>query len=107
MDVYAPDGSYVTTVTWVWPGCACGSFADRSDVIVRFPSDANYAQRAALMGGVMLVEYTSMELKRTQEGNSAVARDSSYSGLGAKYATAPSRPASARTAAPTTATMER
>lgn len=79
VDVFGPDGEYLVSATWVWPGCACGASAsDRSAVIIRFPAETSGASRAALLGGVMLVEYTSMELKRAQEGNSAVARDASY-----------------------------
>jgi len=70
VDVFAPDGAYLTSATWVWPGCACnpGILTDRSNIVIRFPAGATATQRAALVGGVLLIEYTSMELKRLQEG---------------------------------------
>ena len=42
----------------------------RSHIVLRFPKGASAAKRAAFVGGVVLIEYTSMELKRMQEGNS-------------------------------------
>ena len=67
MDVYRPDGTYVTSSTFVWPGCNCGGLLDMSNLLVKFPSDASEDERAALVAGLMLVEYTVMELKRQQE----------------------------------------
>ena len=69
VDVYAPDGGLVGAATWVWPGCACGNgVTDRSNIVIRFPRGSTAEHRLALIGGVLLVEYTSMELKRLQEG---------------------------------------
>lgn len=97
VDVFAPDGTYVASATWVWPGCACGGQTDRSNIVLRFPEDSTAEQRAGILGGVMLVEYTAMELKRIQEGNSS----SAGGGGGAGYR------ASAASAAPAETTMER
>ena len=69
VEVYTPDGSYLNSSSFVYPGCACGMLADRSNLVVRFPADATAAQRAGLFGGLMLVEYTAMELVRLKEGS--------------------------------------
>jgi len=68
VEVYTPDGSYLNSSSFVYPGCACGMLADRSNLVVRFPAEATAAQRAGLFGGLMLVEYTAMELVRLKEG---------------------------------------
>ena len=91
VDVFDPEGAYVGSVTWVWPGCACGGDVDRSHIVLRFPKGASAEKRAALVGGVMLIEYTHMELKRMQEGNSA----SASGGGNADRYQAQSKPASA------------
>ena len=68
VDVYR-NGEYVNSSTWVWPGCNCGGLLDMSNIVVHFPQNANDEERAALVAGLMLVEYTLMELKRQQERN--------------------------------------
>ena len=69
VDVYAPDGTYVNSSAWVWPGCNCGGVTDRSMVVIRFPDGSDASQRAALLGGMLLIEFTAMEMKRLTDGN--------------------------------------
>lgn len=65
VDVLDPvSGEHVTTATFLWPGCNAQGTTDRANVILRLPSDASPAHRVALLGAVLLVEYTEVERKR-------------------------------------------
>ena len=68
VDVFTPGGEYINTSTFVWPGCNCGGLTERSNLIAAFPEGASTDERAALIAGLMLVEYTVMEKKRQQDG---------------------------------------
>lgn len=68
VDIFTPEGVFVGTSTFVWPGCSCAGLTDRSNLVVRFPEGSSATQRAALVGGMMLVDSTVMEVKRLQEG---------------------------------------
>jgi len=69
VDVYGPDGRYVNTSTFVWPGCNCGGLSDLSNFAIAFPAEANAEQRATLLGGMMLIEFTINESRRTDNSN--------------------------------------
>ena len=66
IEVFGPDGEYVNTSTFVFPGCNCGGLTDRSSFVVAFPPGANAEQRATLLAGMMLIEYTVNEFNRQQ-----------------------------------------
>ena len=38
-------------------------------VVIRFPDGSDASQRAALLGGMLLIEFTAMEMKRLTDGN--------------------------------------
>ena len=70
VDVYRADsGEYVTSSTFVWPGWNCAGMLDMTNLLITFPRDATDDERAALIAGLMLVEYTVMERRRQQERN--------------------------------------
>jgi len=72
VDVYNPEETKVVSSSqWVWPGCNCGGLTDRSNIVARFPEDATAQQRAAIMGGLFLIEFAVMEWKRLQERNNS------------------------------------
>ena len=104
VDVYGPDGGYLDSMTWVWPGWTCGGPADRSDILMRFPKGSSVTQRAALFSGTLLVEYTSMELKRMQDGNASTGSSGGAGGQQARYA---GDGDTGGTVAPTASTMDR
>lgn len=64
IEVYNAQGAYLNSSHFVYPGWSCGMLTDRSNLVVRFPPDATAAQRAGLFGGLMLIEYTTMEVFR-------------------------------------------
>lgn len=65
VDVFTPDGEYVNSSTFVWPGCSCIGLTDRSNLLLQFPREADTTQRAALVGGMLLVEHTTMDVRGT------------------------------------------
>ena len=70
VDMYqaGDEGKKIDTSAFLFPGCCtCAGATDRSNFVVKFPAEATTHQRAALLGGMFLVEYTIMELKRQQE----------------------------------------
>ena len=70
VDMYlaGDEGKKIDTSAFLFPGCCtCAGATDRSNFVVKFPVEATTHQRAALLGGMFLVEYTIMELKRQQE----------------------------------------
>lgn len=69
VDVKDAHGTLVDASTFVWPGCNCGGVTDLSNMVVAFPQDATADQRAALMGVVMLIEFTVMEMRRENNKN--------------------------------------
>jgi hypothetical protein len=72
VDVYTPDGVYVNSSTFVWPGCNCGGpLSERSNLLIRFPRDSSARQRTALIAGLMLVDYTAMEVHRLKDGSTS------------------------------------
>ena len=70
VEVYSPEGEYINTSSFVYPGFTCGTQTDRSNLVVRFPPSLNGAGRAGLLGGLMLVEYTAMEMIRLRSFSS-------------------------------------
>jgi hypothetical protein len=48
----------------VWPGCNCAGATDRSNIILRFPRDADPKRRAALVAATMLVEFAHFEWRK-------------------------------------------
>ena len=52
------------------PGCSCGA-AERTNLLVRFPQHADSTQRAGIFAGLMLLDYTVIEILRLREGNSS------------------------------------
>eukprot|EP00308_Calcidiscus_leptoporus_P001942 CAMPEP_0119353074 /NCGR_PEP_ID=MMETSP1334-20130426/2289_1 /TAXON_ID=127549 /ORGANISM="Calcidiscus leptoporus, Strain RCC1130" /LENGTH=304 /DNA_ID=CAMNT_0007366277 /DNA_START=57 /DNA_END=971 /DNA_ORIENTATION=+ len=69
VDVKDAHGAAVDPSTFVWPGCNCGGLTDLSNMVVAFPKDATANERAALMGVIMLVEFTVMEMRRQNNKN--------------------------------------
>lgn len=69
VDVFGPDGEFQNSSSFVWPGCNCGGLTDRSNIVANFASSATPDERAALVAGLMLVEYTVMEKRRQQDNN--------------------------------------
>ena len=70
VDMYlaGDEGKKIDTSAFLFPGCCtCAGATDRSNFVVKFPAEVTTHQRAALLGGMFLVEYTIMELKRQQE----------------------------------------
>ena len=67
VDVYLPSGEYVNSSTFVWPGCNCGGMLDMTNLFIQFPQGSTDESRAALLAGMMLVEYTVQELKRLHD----------------------------------------
>lgn len=50
---------------FVWPGCNCaGLAADLTNMMIKFPEDAPPEKRAAILAGMMLIEYAVQEKKR-------------------------------------------
>lgn len=70
VDVFSPEGEYINSSAFVWPGCSCGA-ADRTNLLLRFPQHADATQRAGIFAGLMLVDYTVLEILRLREGNSS------------------------------------
>jgi len=69
MDVYdATESKVVSVMSSVWPGCNCGGLTERSNLVLRFPADANPKQRASLVAALMLIEFAHFEWRR-QENN--------------------------------------
>lgn len=65
MDVYDPTETKVVAVmSSVFPGCNCGGLTERSNIILRFPSDSTPKQRASLVAAMMLIEFAHFEWKR-------------------------------------------
>ena len=82
VDMYlaGDEGKKIDTSAFLFPGCCtCAGATDRSNFVVKFPAEATTHQRAALLGGMFLVEYTIMELKRQQE-LAKIARDNQLDG---------------------------
>jgi hypothetical protein len=71
VEVYSPEGQYLNSSSFVYPGMSCGRINDRSNLLVRFPKGLNGAGRAGLFGGLMLVEYTAMEMIRLRSFSSS------------------------------------
>lgn len=69
VDVYGPDGSPDTPSTFVWPGCNCGGLTDLSNMVIAFPEGTTADQRSALLAGMMLIEFTVMEMRRQNKKN--------------------------------------
>ena len=67
IDMYTPDGNYVDSHSFVWPGCTLGGLTDRSNMAIKFPDGASATDRAGIVGGMMLIEYAVMEYKRQRE----------------------------------------
>ena len=49
---------------FVWPGCNCGGMTDLTNMMIKFPEDAPPEKRAAILAGMMLIEYAVQEKKR-------------------------------------------
>jgi len=69
IDVYDGEGKYVNTSAFVWPGCNCGGLTDLSNMAIVFPPGSSAEQRASLLGGFMLIEFTAMEFARQQNND--------------------------------------
>ena len=81
VDVYGPDGRYVNTSTFVWPGCNCGGLSDLSNFAVAFPAEANAEQRATLLGGLkggVALGYTHGVVKAAGGGRATGGRQTGY-----------------------------
>ena len=65
LDVFdAGERSVVARAANVWPGCNCAGATDRSNIILRFPRDADPKRRAALVAAAMLVEFAHFEWRK-------------------------------------------
>jgi len=65
MDVYdASELNVVARSANVWPGCNCAGATDRSNIVLRFPRDADPKRRAALVAATMLVEFAHFEWRK-------------------------------------------
>ena len=65
LDVFdAGERSVVARAANVWPGCNCAGATDRSNIILRFPRDADPKRRAALVAATMLVEFAHFEWRK-------------------------------------------
>ena len=65
VDVFdAGERSVVARAANVWPGCNCAVATDRSNIILRFPRDADPKRRAALVAASMLVEFAHFEWRK-------------------------------------------
>ena len=65
VDVFdAGERSVVARAANVWPGCNCAGATDRSNIILRFPRDADPKRRAALVAAAMLVEFAHFEWRK-------------------------------------------
>lgn len=69
VDVVDAAGHLVSTSTYVFPGCNCAGLTEMTNALVRFPPNATTEQRAALLGGMYLVEFAHMELRKQQNNN--------------------------------------
>ena len=69
IDVADASGALVSTHTYVFPGCNCSGLTEMTNALVRFPPGATTQQRAALLGGLYLVEFAHMELRKQQNNN--------------------------------------
>lgn len=71
VDVMGPNGELIpdASINFVWPGCNCGGLTDLSNVLIRFPENANSQERSQLLLGTMLIEFTVQEFKRQQNKN--------------------------------------
>lgn len=88
VDVFAPDGTFLTSATWVYTGWSCAAASDRSNILIRFPPGSSAAQRAALVASMLLVDVTAMEIKRLHEGSGSAGarRDATAKPTGAPTA---------------------
>ena len=65
MDVFdAGERTVVARSANVWPGCNCAGATDRSNIVLRFPRDADPKRRAALVAATMLVEFAHFEWRK-------------------------------------------
>ena len=61
-----------------------GGLTDRTNMVIRFPDNATPEQRAALIAGMMLIEYTEMEFRRQSEKNNRNSQGGGYGGAPAQ-----------------------
>jgi len=54
---------------FVWPGCNCGGLTDLTNMMIKYPEDATPEKRAALLAGMLLIEYAVNEKKRQDNKN--------------------------------------
>ena len=66
VDVTDSMGNLLPPQTFVFPGCNCGGLNDLTNMVVVFPDNSSADDRSALLLGMMLIEFTIMELRRQQ-----------------------------------------
>ena len=64
VDITDANGNLVAPSTFVFPGCNCGGLADLTNMVVQFPEGSTADQRTAILAGMMLIEFTVMELRK-------------------------------------------
>lgn len=69
VDVKDSAGNLVAVSSWVFPGCNCGGLTEVTNALIRFPANAPPTHRAALLGAMMLVEYTVIEFRSQKNNN--------------------------------------
>jgi len=67
VDVKTADGQYLPPSTFIWPGCNCGGLTDLTNMVVAFPDNATADERSAILAGMMLIEFSVMEMRRQQQ----------------------------------------
>lgn len=67
VDIKKADGKYEAPSTFIWPGCNCGGLTDLTNMVVVFPDNASADERSAIIAGMMLIEYSVMELRRQNQ----------------------------------------
>lgn len=67
VDVKAANGSYVAPSTFIWPGCNCGGLTDLTNMVIAFPDGATADERSAILAGMMLIEFSVMEMRRQNQ----------------------------------------
>lgn len=69
VDVLDAQGKLISTSSWVFPGCNCAGLTEVTNSVLRFPKNATPQQRAALLGGMLLVEYAVIEFRTKKNNN--------------------------------------
>jgi len=69
IDITSASGELLEPSTFVWPGCNCGGLTDLTNMVVQFPVGSNADERASILAGMMLIEFTVMEMRRQNDKN--------------------------------------